>query len=159
MLYAKLDVAKAFDCINHDVQLHKMSYIGFNQNTLNWFKSHLSRTQVVRFNKSISTSLTVKTGIGQGTIFGPLIFIFYINDLVSVLNNFKISMYADDCILYNSVNNWDIMLAKLQPEICRVQNWFSENRMNKLFTLRKLRKYITENCSICIYKQTIFLLF
>ena len=122
-------MAKAFDCINHNILLHKMSYIGFNQNTLNWFKSYLSRTQVVRFNEPISTSLTVKTGIGQGTILGPLIFIFYINDLVSVLNHFKINIYADNCILYNSVDNWDIMLEKLQPEICRVQNWFSENRM------------------------------
>ena len=214
-----LDVAKAFDCINYDVLIHKMSYIGFNHNTIAWFKSYLSRTQVVRFKDSMSSTLRVKTGIGQGTILGPLLFIFYINDLVTVLKHFKINMYADDCILYNSGNNWDTMSAKLQPELVTIQGWFTDNRLrlnikksknlllgsrnkltrvdytktlnisgnvlnfadkykylgttldkemtlngllvdvkksvlNKLFTLRKLRKYITEKCSISIYKQT-----
>ena len=41
-----LDVAKAFDCINHDILLHKLLKIGFSQNSLRWFKSYLSRTQV-----------------------------------------------------------------------------------------------------------------
>ena len=82
-----LDVAKAFDCINHTILLHKMSKIGFNDNTIAWFKSYLDRTQVVKFDNIFSDKFNVKTSIGQGTILGPLLFIFYINDITSVLDD------------------------------------------------------------------------
>ena len=68
--------------------------------------------KVVKFNDDISDELTVKTGIGQGTILGPLLFIFYINDIVSVLDVLKINMYADDCILYTSGNDWKKNVSK-----------------------------------------------
>ena len=77
-----LDVCKAFDCINHTVLLHKFAYIGFAQTTIDWFKSYLTRTQTVRFNYQLSDELSIKTGIGQGTILGPLLFLYYINDIV-----------------------------------------------------------------------------
>ena len=122
-----LDVAKAFGCINHDLLLHKMSKIGFCNNSIAWFKSYLTRTQVVKFDKEISTELPVQTGIGQGTILGPIIFIFYINDIISVIRHLKINMYADDCILYTSGNDWTKMIAKIQPEIDNVQRWYDNN--------------------------------
>ena len=82
---ACIDVAKAFDCLNHDILLKKMSKIGFTDHTCAWFRSYLSRSQVVRFKNVNSMSLNVKTGIGQGTILGPLLFIFYINNILTVL--------------------------------------------------------------------------
>ena len=219
-----LDVAKAFDCINHDILLHKMCKIGFSVPTRNLFRSYLTRSQVAKYNDVVSDVKHVKTGIGQGSILGPLIFIFYINDVISVIDSLKINMYADDCILYCSGNAWNRMTVKMQPELDRVQSWFEQNRLklnisksstlligsrsklskvdytnllnindhplifvdkykylgtildkemsltclvapvkksvlNKLFTLRKLRGYITEKCAIIIYKQTILPLF
>ena len=74
-----LDVAKAFDCINHKILLQKMSKIGFDANSILCFKSYLSRSQCGKYNNNISSELQVKTGIGQGTLLGPLIFILYIN--------------------------------------------------------------------------------
>ena len=111
-----LDVCKAFDCINHDILLAKMRKIGFNDVTLSWFKSYLSRTQVVKFNDILSNVSNVRTGIGQGTILGPLIFIFYINDITQSIENLKINMYADDCILFNSENNWNRMFECIQTD-------------------------------------------
>ena len=124
-----LDVAKAFDCINHDILLFKLRKIGFSENSIAWFKSYLTRTQVVKFDNTLSSQCSIITGIGQGTILGPLLFIFYINDLTTVIHNLKINMYADDCILYNSGNNWTTMLQKMQPEIDRVQHWCVANRL------------------------------
>ena len=121
---ACLDVAKAFDCINHDILLLKMEKIGFSNRTIAWFRSYLTRSQTVKYNSILSDSVPVKTGIGQGTILGPLMFIFYINDLTSVLSDLKINMYADDCILYCSGNEWNRMLLKIQPEIDSVHEWF-----------------------------------
>ena len=106
-----------------------MSKIGFTDHTCTWFRSYLNRTQFVKFQEHTSTSLSVQTGIGQGTILGPLIVIFYINDLISVLNVLKVNMYADDCILYTSGNEWNRMCQKIQPELYNVYKWCSANRL------------------------------
>ena len=124
-----LDVAKAFDCINHDLLLYKMSKIGFCINSLAWFKSYLTRTQIVKFDNNVSTELHVQTGIGQGTILGPIIFIFYINDIISVMRRLKINMYADDCILYTSGNDWSKISEKIQLEVDNVQRWYDSNML------------------------------
>ena len=124
-----LDVSKAFDCINHDILLYKLAKIGFDQNSLDWFKSYLTRTQLVKFDNVVSNKLSVKTGIGQGTILGPLLFIFYINDITTVLDHLKVNMYADDCILYSSGNEWNRMMLKIQPELDNVSNWCDHNRL------------------------------
>ena len=219
-----LDVAKAFDCINHDILLSKFRKIGFTENTIAWFKSYLTRTQEVKFASSLSSSEPVITGIGQGTILGPLLFLFYINDITSVIHDLKLNMYADDCILYTSGNDWNRMKLKIQPELDNVQLWCTRNRLklnvskskvllfgsrhklsnvdftqclmlddvhlnychiytylgitldseltlsnlysetkklasNRLFNLRKLRRYITEKSALAIYKQTILPVF
>ena len=109
--------------------LKKLSKIGFNENTCKWFRSYLDRTQVVKFDNKLSDELKVCTGIGQGTILGPLIFIFYINDVISVLDVLKINMYADDCILYTSGNEWNRMRQKIQPEIDNIHRWCTLNRL------------------------------
>ena len=105
----------AFGSLNHDILLYKLSKIGFNQNSIAWFKSYLSRTQVVKCDNNISSELPIVTSIGQGTILGPLIFIFHINDIVRAINSLKINMYADDCILFTSGNDWNKMMHKIQP--------------------------------------------
>ena len=84
---------------------------------------------MVKFDNKISSQRSVITGIGQGTILGPLLFIFYINDLTAVIKDLKINMYADDCILYTSGNNWNNMLLKIQPDIGNVQLWCMANRL------------------------------
>ena len=77
-----------------------------------WYRSYLNRMQVVKFENSVSNELNVQTGIGQGTILGPLVFLFYINNIVSVLDVLKVNMYADDGILYTSGNECNRMSKK-----------------------------------------------
>ena len=124
-----LDVCKAFDCINHDILLYKLHSIGCTNSTLTWFKSYLTRTQAVRYNNVLSDVLKIKTGIGQGTILGPLILIFYINDIIVRTGRLKINMYADDCILFASGNNWNIMKDIIQPDLDGIQSWCNHNRL------------------------------
>ena len=92
-----------------------------------WFHSNLTRTQVVKFESNVSNELNVQTGIGQGTILGPLLFIFY--DLLSVLDVLKVNMYADDCMLYTSGNEWHRMSKKIQPELENIHEWCTSNRL------------------------------
>ena len=106
-----------------------MHWLGLNGVTTAWFRSYLTRSQVVKFNNALSDTKPVVTGMGQGTILGPPLFILYINDLLSVLHDLKVNTYADDCILYCSGNDWNRMISKIQPKFDKVQEWFATNRL------------------------------
>ena len=78
MIY--LDVAKAFNCIHHARLYHKLLSIGCSQR---WFRSYLYRSQMVSYLDKKSHACPVQSGKAQGTVRGPLIFIFYIKGLVT----------------------------------------------------------------------------
>ena len=109
--------------------MYKLAQIGFNRHTIDWFKSYLTRTLVVKFGSTTSQEASVITGIGQGTILGPLLFIFYINDITSVIEDLKLNMYADDCVLYASGNDWNRMILKIQPEVDDIYSWCLANQL------------------------------
>ena len=112
-----LAISKAFDCILHKRLLYKLCAIGCDPAVLDWLRSYLNRRQVVTYDDIISPVSLVPTSIGQGTILGPLIFIFHMNDFVDKLFYVKITMYADDCVLYLSGNNWRSIRPKLQKDL------------------------------------------
>ena len=111
-----LDVAKAFNCIDQDLLFLKMIRAGFSANVLRWFQSYLIRYQIVNIQERHSVPTLVPAVVAQGTVLGPLLFIFYINDILSCLDHVNISMFADDCVLYLSGNNWEIIRTKLQND-------------------------------------------
>ena len=124
-----LDVSKAFDCINHVKLFDKMTSCGISLNVINWFKSYFTRTQLVKFNDQLSEVQNVDTGIGQGTILGPLVFVFYINDVVKNIADLRINMYADDCLIYTIGNNWNTMYPNIQNGLNCFQNWCVSNSL------------------------------
>ena len=74
-----LDLKKAFDTVGHDILLTKMNRCGIQGKTLDWFKSYLTnRTQQCSVNGCLSDFTTLKCGVPQGTILGPLLFLIYI---------------------------------------------------------------------------------
>ena len=92
-----LDLKKAFDAIDHEVILSKMSVCGIQDATYNWSKSYLeNRTQKCMVNDFLSKSCFLKCGVPKGKILGPLLFILYINDLPNCLSSSILRMYADD---------------------------------------------------------------
>ena len=163
-----LDISKAFDCILHDRLLYKLAKIGADEKVLAWFKSYLSRTQELKYRDVVSASVDVPTGIGQGTILGPLIFIFYMNDIVDNLYYVKYSMYADDCVLYITGNTWQSMRHKLQEDLECFEHWGELNnfhlnikkskllyigtrsKLNGLQDAEPLRLY---DCDVIVVKQ------
>ena len=100
-----LDISRAFDCVPHERLLCKLYNAGIKGNVLGWFKSSLqNRRQRVKINETYSNWVTVSSGIPQGTILGPVLFLVYINDIGKNLFS-NIRLFADDCILYNCFDN------------------------------------------------------
>ena len=88
---------KAFDTIDHEIILRKMSYFGANQATVTWFQWYLSnRTQRCNVYGRLSTPCTITCGVPQGSILDPLIILMYINDLPNCLREASPRMFADD---------------------------------------------------------------
>ena len=99
-----LDISKAFDTIDHNIQISKLYKYGIRGNTLNWFSNYLSnRYQFVSINNISSSFLSIECGVPQGSILGPILFILYIIDLPIVSAKLKFLLYADDTkILYEN---------------------------------------------------------
>ena len=97
------DLSKAFDTLNHSILLEKLDHYGIRGTALNWFESYLSnRFQYVDLNGHSSSRLLLATGVPQGSILGPLLFLLYINDLPSA-SNLKCVTFADDTSKSNTL--------------------------------------------------------
>ena len=92
-----LDLAKAFDSVDHSILLRKLQLFGISERSLGWFFSHLdNRQQKCCIDGKLSDSCTIKCGVPQGSILGPLLFLIYINNLPTCLKYSRARMYADD---------------------------------------------------------------
>ena len=92
-----IGLKKAFDTIDHNIVICKLSNYGVDQKALRWFQSYLSdRSQKCSVNGHLSTASPITCGVRQGSILGPLLFLVYINDLPNCLEKASQRMYADD---------------------------------------------------------------
>ena len=117
-----LDFSKAFDKVPHQRLLIKLEHYGVRGTTLQWIKSFLSnRTQKVVIEGKSSSSAPVTSGVPQGTVLGPLLFLAYINDLPSKVHA-KARLFADDCLLYHRIKT-DEDAESLQDDLNKLQDW------------------------------------
>ena len=112
-----IDLRKAFDVVDHKLLLKKLQIYGLNSNSLKWFESHLSgRYQKVCVDGKLSEPLSIQSGVPQGSILGPALFLLFINDLPLVLKN-NIGIYADDSTLYACAPTLADVEEKIRPDI------------------------------------------
>ena len=145
-----LDVSKAFDCIYHVKLIEKMASCGISDSVLKWFKCFFTRTQSVRSNDIISSIKRVYTGIGQGTILGPLFYVLYINDVTHNIAYLLINMNAYDCLIYTIGNNWNLMFPSIQDGLNAIQQWFIENSLKLNVSKTKALILGTHHKTACI---------
>ena len=85
-----MDLSKAFDTLDHNILLAKLRYYGINETPIRWFESYLTnRLQYVELNDLASKKQKINTGVPQGSILGPLLFLIYMNDIINVSQAFK----------------------------------------------------------------------
>jgi hypothetical protein len=117
-----LDFAKAFDNVPYSRLLGKLRSYGINGNTLKWIEAFLkNRTQVVRVNGEDSFSAPVLSGIPQGSVLGPLLFVIYINDLPDNIRSDSF-LFADDTKILRHITSADDG-AILQRDLKSLEEW------------------------------------
>lgn len=123
------DFRKAFDRVNNDVLLIKLQKIGFAQGLLRFTANFLKdRQQFVRLGMYDSLPYHTRSGVSQGSIFGPLLFVFMVNDLPKVIKHSKCLLYADDLKLVIEIKSREDCL-KLQSDVDAVYAWSNKNKM------------------------------
>ena len=112
-----LDISKAFDKVWHEGLIFKLKQNGISGNLLNFFTSYLSnRHQRVGVNGSYSAYSKIESGVPQGSVLGPLLFLIYINDLEKNLKS-QVKFYADDTMLYSIVKDPVQSTAELNHDL------------------------------------------
>ncbi|CAB4025082.1 Hypothetical predicted protein, partial [Paramuricea clavata] len=126
-----LDFAKAFDKVSHDLLLVKLHNFGIRGKLLRWFGDYLSgRLQRVTVLGVTSEPLPVLSGVPQGSILGPLLFLIYVNDLpMSTSHDTTVSMFADDTKCHRHLRNFQDTII-LQQDLDSVANWCNDWRMD-----------------------------
>ena len=123
-----LDLSKAFDTVDHHLQLQKLTNIGLTSYTTQWFRSYLiNRSQITLVGDADSAATKMPVRIPQGSILGPLLFLIYVNDLPDCHLASDIILYADDTVIYYSTKNVSDLDHHINADLRTVSEWFSRN--------------------------------
>ena len=127
---AFVDLRKAFDTVDHEVLISKLTSIGCTKESIKWFKSYLSdREQITYFKGKKSNSLMIKMGVPQGSILGPLLFSIYVNSMPNCTSNGIIDMYADDTTLSVIGTTGSEVEQKLTIALHELMTWITKNQL------------------------------
>ena len=126
---AILDFSKAFDVLSHDKLMIKLEHYGIRGHTRRWIKPFLAgRSQHVVVDGEKSDPGKVTSGVPQGSVLGPVLFLIFVNDIVSDIDS-SIRLFADDCLLYRTVDNDDDRQA-FQQDLTKLTEWAKKWQMS-----------------------------
>ena len=119
------DMSKAFDQVNHELLLYKLRSFGFGGNLLQWFRNYVTdRSQRVTVLGASSDTLRVTSGVPQGSILGPALFLLYVNERPDAISSSQVAMFADDTKVFKTTKSADDV-SDLQTDLTNLYTWSS----------------------------------
>ena len=148
-----MDLSKAFDTLDHSILLHKLAYYGIKGIELEWFKSYLTnRKQYVEIDGNISDTKVITTGVPQGSVLGPRLFLIYMNDIELVSDTFDAILFADDSTFITTINvslaanKLDTSFERhINKELQKIYDWLNVNKLS--LNVRKNEMYVISHIS------------
>ena len=129
-----MDLSKAFDTLNHNILLKKLSFYGVSGVALGWFDSYLhQRNQYVKFHDTKSPVEQINIGVPQGSILGPLLFLIYVNYINNASSMFRYILYADDTTLISTFCSFCDSVSSehyLNSELDKIFRWLCANKLS-----------------------------
>ena len=147
------DSQKAFDTVPHGILMEKLRQLNPHPLILRWVHSYLhNREQHVVVNGATSNTISVISGVPQGSVLGPLLFLIYINDISSLQlsGNSKLPLYADDMLLYKTIST-SADYNEFQCDIDKIYGWSTANLMTfnaskcKCMVISRKKRKITQH--------------
>ncbi|KAL5272901.1 hypothetical protein ACHWQZ_G000914 [Mnemiopsis leidyi] len=160
-----LNYAKAFDKVDHEIMLKKLKKMGIAGKLFEWINDFLTNTryQTVLVNGRRSFLAEVLSGVSQGSVLGPLLFLIYINDLVDTVKGSKVSSFADDTKISRTIE-YEEDVSSLQIDLDKIITWSIDNNMdlhedkfkvlNYKILSSKLLKELPFTCNLHSYKKS-----
>ena len=125
-----LDLSKAFDTMGHSIILEKLLLHGVNGHELLWLTDYLfNRTQTVEINNNFSTTENILSGVPQGSILGPLLFIVFFNVFSDFVSKSNVIQYADDTVIFFSAKSTNIIDSILNNDLRDIVKYCEENEL------------------------------
>ena len=145
------DITKAFDSVNHRLLIQVLHRFGFDKNIISWIKNWLShREQQVCIGNSISSPLGVISGVPQGSVLGPFLFILFLDDMSNCISsrNVHLALFADDSKLYSTSS------VDLQDSMNHISTWLKQHQLvlasHKCATLKIKKKAVVDQSALSI---------
>ena len=135
-----IDLTSAKPSILYAIQTYVRNFLSMESKRveLSWFTDyHFHRSAAVSYGKSSSKIADIQTGVPQGYIFGPMLFILFFNDITDAIMGTRILKYADDTVIYGADKDLKVIKTKISKDLEYIADWFDENGLINKFGKRQ----------------------